>query len=98
MRFATLPAATTSLSIAPAVSAQTATDAPTADNAFTLGQIIVTAPRTEGIAIGSSTLSSDAIYAFNRESLDEAVNLMPGVTAANSGGSRNERLIFVRGF
>jgi iron complex outermembrane receptor protein len=65
---------------------------------FTLGQIIVTAPDQEGGTIASSTLSSEAIYTFNRSTLDEAVSLMPGVSASNSGGSRNERLIFVRGF
>ncbi|WP_336961516.1 TonB-dependent receptor [Sphingobium aquiterrae] len=68
------------------------------DGSFTLGQIVVTAPRTEGIAIDGTTLSADAIYTFNRNTLDEAVNLMPGVSSSNSGGSRNERLIFVRGF
>ncbi len=65
---------------------------------FSLGQIIVTAPRTEGIAIDSSTLSSEAIYTFSRSSLDDAINLMPGVSSGNSGGTRNERLVFVRGF
>lgn len=30
--------------------------------------------------------------------LDDAVNLMPGVSSGNSGGTCNERLIFVRGF
>lgn len=68
------------------------------DDSFGLGQIIVTAPRSEGIAIDGSTLSADAIYVFNRTTLDEAVNLMPGVSSSNSGGTRNERLIFVRGF
>ncbi|MEZ5688108.1 MAG: TonB-dependent receptor plug domain-containing protein [Caenibius sp.] len=65
---------------------------------FTLGQIVVTAPRGASVAIGSETLSAPAIEAFNRNALDDAVNLIPGVVAANSGGSRNERLIFVRGF
>lgn len=46
----------------------------------------------------AAPLSSDAIYSFNRTSLDDAVNLMPGVSAGNSGGTRNERLVFVRGF
>ncbi|MBW7946174.1 MAG: TonB-dependent receptor plug domain-containing protein, partial [Sphingomonadaceae bacterium] len=78
--------------------AQPAADAQAEGNAFALGQIIVTAPVQEGIAIASSTLSSEAIYTFNRTTLDEAVSLMPGVSASNSGGSRNERLIFVRGF
>lgn len=78
--------------------AQPATDDGGAGNAFTLGQIVVTAPRPEGLQIGSATLNSEAIYAFNRNTLDDAVNLLPGVSAANSGGSRNERLIYVRGF
>ena len=68
------------------------------DGAFGLGQIIVTAQRLQGAEIGGSTLSSDAIYTFNRATLDEAANLIPGVSSGNSGGSRNERLIFVRGF
>jgi iron complex outermembrane recepter protein len=65
---------------------------------FGLGQIVVTAPKAQGIEIDSATLSSQAIYAFNRPTLDEAVNLMPGVSSANTGGSRNERTIYVRGF
>jgi len=79
--------------------AQTAA-APDADasDRFSLGQIIVTAPRAQGIEIDSNTLSSDAIYTFGRTALDDAVNLMPGVAAGNSGGTRNERLVFVRGF
>ncbi|WP_156677968.1 TonB-dependent receptor plug domain-containing protein [Sphingomonas profundi] len=69
-----------------------------ADTSFGLGQIIVTAPRPQGIAIGGETLGQEAIYTFNRNSLDEAASIIPGVTASNTGGSRNERLIFVRGF
>lgn len=69
------------------------------DGAFTLGQILVTAARPlQGLAIGSETLGAEALYALDRVTLDDAVNLMPGVVASNSGGSRNERLIFVRGF
>ncbi len=68
------------------------------DQSFGLGQIIVTAPRADGVAIDASTLSSEAMVTFNRQSLDDALAIMPGVTAGNSGGSRNERLIFVRGF
>ncbi|MEN3951725.1 TonB-dependent receptor [Iodidimonas sp. SYSU 1G8] len=68
------------------------------DNAFTLGQITVTAPRHENAPIGQSTLPAEGIYLFNRNTLDDAVAVIPGVSASNSGGSRNERLIFVRGF
>ncbi|WP_447761183.1 TonB-dependent receptor plug domain-containing protein [Sphingopyxis panaciterrae] len=91
------PFVTTALAIAVPGHAQEQ-PAATEDSAFTLGQIIVTAPRSEDITIGTETLSSEAIYTFNRNTLDEAVSLMPGVSSANSGGSRNERLIFVRGF
>lgn len=66
--------------------------------AFTLGQIVVTARRPEGIQISGETLTAAAMEAFNRNSLDDAINLMPGVAASNTGGSRNEQLIFVRGF
>src|SRR5262245_28413261 len=66
--------------------------------AFGLGQIIVTAPKTKGIEIGSQVLTAEAILTFDRVTLDDAANLIPGVSAGNSGGSRNERLIFVRGF
>jgi len=68
------------------------------DPAFTLGQIIVTARAPNGVGVGTETLGQEAIYAFNRNSLDDAASLIPGVTTSNTGGSRNERLIFVRGF
>lgn len=81
-----------------AVLAQEAEAEPEKDSTFTLGQIIVTADAPEGIAVTGETLTAEAIYAFNRNTLDDAVNLLPGVVGSNSGGARNERLIFVRGF
>lgn len=70
----------------------------TASSTFSLGQIIVEGQAPEGIAIGTSTLGQEAIEAFQRNSLDDAVNLIPGVSSSNSGGQRNEQLIYVRGF
>lgn len=81
-----------------AAQAQAQTEPEEGSDRFSLGQIIVTAPRTQGIEIDGNTLSSDAIYTFSRTALDDAINLMPGVSAGNSGGTRNERLVFVRGF
>lgn len=78
-------------------SAQDASDEAATGN-FRLGEIVVNGARPEGAAIGSETLSQNAMELFNRVRLDDAVNLIPGVSIANSGGSRNERLIFVRGF
>lgn len=72
-----------------------AVEEPSADDkAFRLGQIIiVTGQRPEGVDIGGSTVNSEAIYTFNRNRLDEAANLIPGVSSSNTGGSRNERLM-----
>ena len=81
-----------------AAMAQEADTANATDGNFRLGEIIVTAARPEGVAIGSETLGQTAIEAFNRVSLEDAASLIPGVSAGNSGGSRNERLLFVRGF
>jgi iron complex outermembrane receptor protein len=80
------------------VAAETAASPASATDVFELGQIVVTGTRAPGVFITSSTLSAPAIELFNRNSLDQAVALIPGVNASNSGGSRNEQLIFLRGF
>ncbi|CAN5243497.1 TonB-dependent receptor [soil metagenome] len=77
-------------------SAQEADAAP--DPSFKLGEIVVTAPRQADVQISTSSVSSEAIYAFSRDSLDQAAQLIPGVTAGITANSRNERLIYVRGF
>lgn len=81
---------------APALAGREA-DADQADT-FTLGQILVTAPRAEGLSVSGATLGAQAIHIFQRTTLDEAASLIPGVSASTTGGSRNERLIYVRGF
>ncbi|MBV1687133.1 TonB-dependent receptor [Novosphingobium sp. G106] len=104
MRHITCLAATLALVLAAPAYAQSDEAQPaedtgaSTDGTFTLGQIVVTARPPEGLQIGGETLKADAIYTFNRNTLDDAANLIPGVTAGNSGGSRNERLLFVRGF
>jgi len=85
-------------SVPTAAVAQSAPAATTGDTAFQLGQIVVTAPQAPDLTIGSSTLSATAIAAFDRVTLDDAVNLIPGVYSGSTGGTRNERLIYVRGF
>jgi iron complex outermembrane receptor protein len=56
---------------------------------FTLGQLDT---------IGGSTITNEAMWTYNKNSLDQAVSILPGVTMHNTGGSRNERDIYVRGF
>ena len=56
---------------------------------FTLGQLDM---------IGGSTITNEAMWTFNKNSLDQAVSIIPGVSSHNSGGARNERDVYVRGF
>lgn len=100
MRFSKFHGAATLALLASASPAFAQDETPPApsEGAFALGQITVTAPRAQGIAISGETINAEALETFARNSLDDAVNLLPGVSAGNSGGSRNERLIFVRGF
>ena len=56
---------------------------------FTLGQIDL---------IGGSTITNEAMWTFNKQSLRNAVEIAPGVTSHSAGGRRNEGDIFVRGF
>lgn len=80
--------------IAAAQSEPAQTDAAT----FTLGEIIVTGQRTDELDIASEEVGAEAIRVFTRTTLDDAAALIPGVTSSSTGGSRNERLLFVRGF
>lgn len=56
---------------------------------FTLGQLDL---------IGGSTITNEAMWTYNKQSLDQALGILPGVSVNSSGGSRNERSLFVRGF
>ncbi|RUQ63690.1 TonB-dependent receptor [Azospirillum doebereinerae] len=64
---------------------------------FTLGQINVSA-QTGGQPIGGASLSAEEILTFNKPTLDQALDLVPGVVSSTTGGQRNERLVYVRGF
>lgn len=70
---------------------------------FQLGRIVVhggdgAEGGTSGQAVSQSTITADDVRKSNRNTLDDALAVVPGVSTANTGGSRNERLIFVRGF
>lgn len=72
-----------------------------ASNVFDLGQIetvTVTATQQAPVAMSTSVLSSDILYTFHDVSLNQSLDMMPGVADSNSGGPRNEQLLFVRGF
>ena len=67
---------------------------------FSLGQIetvTVTAASQDG-AMSANTLDNETLYTLHETSLDRALDIIPGVASSNSGGSRNEQLLFVHGF
>ncbi len=72
--------------------------APSDNQAFGLGEVVVTAPKVRGVQIDANTLTSTTLQAYDTPRLDQAIDLLPGVNSSSTGGTRNERLIQVRGF
>lgn len=72
------------------------------EDVFVLGRITVYGDRqvggTSGQAVSQSVVSSEEVRIQNRNTLDDALRTVPGVEVSNSGGQRNERMIYVRGF
>lgn len=70
-------------------------------DAFVLGQITVhggTEGGVSGQTVSQSIVTSDDVRTQNRNTLDDALRTVPGVSVSTTGGRRNERLLFVRGF
>ncbi len=63
-----------------------------------LGRIDNGVASGDGEVINTSSIDAEEMRTFDRATVDEALDLIPGANASNTGGSRNERLIFVRGF
>lgn len=72
-----------------------------ASDAFELGQLTVYGKRdgeAGNPALSQSVVTSGDILTQNRNTLDDALRTTPGVEVSNSGGARNERMVYVRGF
>ena len=68
-----------------------------ADNyIFELGQIEVNAPKLDLSAVPSESISQEEMLQFNRETVGDALNLLPGVAISNN--SRNEQMVSVRSY
>lgn len=65
---------------------------------FTLGEVVVTARTRDNQLIGGAQIEPGSMRTLDRGSVDEAIELISGTSMGNTGGSRNERLIFIRGF
>ena len=73
---------------------------PKADDVFTLGEIVYVLGKDPGTpGVSGSVITREQLQTFERNSLDKAVNLVPGVVSMqDANGRRNEADIFVRGF
>jgi len=68
------------------------------DTVFVLGRVDNGITSSDGEEVNASSVSGEEMRKYDRASVDEALDLIPGANASATGGSRNERLIFVRGF
>src|ERR1700744_5607847 len=81
----------------PAVAQSTGTQ-----GTFSLGQIetvtVTAQAQNAPVAMSQSVLSNETLYNFHDTNLNQSLDMMPGVAASDSGGPRNEQLLFVHGF
>src|SRR5215831_14473490 len=70
------------------------------NNVFDLGQIeqvtITASPLSQSIS--RSVVTGEETFKFNALTVDRAIDLAAGAESGSTGGPRNERLYFVRGF
>src|SRR5262245_41559165 len=72
---------------------------PDRGHVFDMGKIVVVGSQDGQPGVGGAVLTSEQIWTFDRNSLDQAVNVMPGVVSTfDANGRRDESDIFVRGF
>lgn len=69
-----------------------------AETVFVLGRLNASAHDSEGQAIATDVVTAEEMRIANQQTVDQAIDRVAGATASNTGGSRNERLIYVRGF
>lgn len=73
-------------------------DTAASDDQFELGEVLVTARARDNSMIGGAVIEQKELRTFDKTTVDQALDLIPGASASNTGGSRNERLVYVRGF
>ncbi len=73
-----------------------AADAPSRPPVFTLGSVDVHAQRGTSTVVAERTLDAERIQQLDRNTVGEAVSVLPGVSLARN--SRNEDMVYLRGF
>lgn len=67
------------------------------ENVFTLGEVEVADKSEKSKNVTIDKVYGEEMRLFNRDTVAEAVNLLPGVTLSRTG-ARNESTVYVRGF
>lgn len=70
---------------------------------FTLGEINVITSKEQAARLSNDTITQEDLRLFNRETVDSALNLLPGVNITGAqqngaGAQRNEQMAQIRGF
>lgn len=72
------------------------------DGVYDLGEIHVSAPTAPAEqtfdAFGGSTVSNKTMETYGKDSLDKAIDLVPGASSALTGNQRNETDVYIHGF
>ena len=68
------------------------------DTVFVLGRVRAGPEDSTGQKVGGSEINAEEMRTLDARTVDQAINYVPGAVASNTGGSRNERLIYLRGF
>src|SRR5262245_64547355 len=81
-------------------SGQAVQQLPSRDYVFDMGEIVVVGATQEGQpGVGGAILSREEMWTYDRNTLDRAVNVIPGVVSTfDANGRRHESDIFVAGF
>ncbi|MCD9087268.1 TonB-dependent receptor [Stenotrophomonas sp. SY1] len=79
----------------PSIAAE-ASGAPAQAPVFTLGSVDVHARRGTSPVVAETVLDAEQIQSLDRNTVGEAVNVLPGVSLARN--SRNEDMVYLRGF
>ena len=61
------------------------------DTVFILGRITNGIASSDGETVNASSISAEEMQKYDRASVDEALDLILGANASNTGGSRNEK-------
>jgi iron complex outermembrane receptor protein len=93
------PGRATTRDDAPAAPQQSPEEVEARDHVFDMGEIVVVGSPDGQPGVGGATLSREEMWTFDRNTLDRAVNVVPGVVSTfDANGRRNESDVFVRGF